>query len=138
MSKKTVLIVDDSMAMRRMIAFTLESSGFSVIQGNNGVEGLERLNEHPADLIIADVNMPVMDGITFVRHARTLPGFQSIPILMLTTENLKVPGIGSSRSRRLRLAGQAVPARPAAGSGRPCAWLGRHGTRSRPVPGHVL
>jgi two-component system chemotaxis response regulator CheY len=68
---KTVLIVDDSMAMRRMIAFTLESSGFSVIQGSNGVEGLERLNEHPADLIIADVNMPVMDGITFVRHART-------------------------------------------------------------------
>jgi len=86
---KTVLIVDDSMAMRRMIAFTLESSGFSVIQGCNGVEGLERLNEQPADLIIADVNMPVMDGITFVRHARTLPGFQSIPILMLTTENLK-------------------------------------------------
>jgi two-component system chemotaxis response regulator CheY len=88
MSKK-VLIVDDSLAMRRMIAFTLESSGFSVIQGCNGAEGLELLNQQTADLIIADVNMPVMDGITFVRHARELPGSATIPILMLTTENLK-------------------------------------------------
>lgn len=88
MSKK-VLIVDDSLAMRRMIAFTLESNGFSVIQGSNGAEGLDLLGKQSADLIIADVNMPVMDGITFVRHARGLPGFETIPILMLTTENLK-------------------------------------------------
>ncbi len=86
---KTILIVDDSMAMRRMIAFTLESNGFTVIQGCNGAEGLARLSEAPADLIIADVNMPVMDGITFVRQARTVPGAATIPILMLTTENLK-------------------------------------------------
>ena len=89
MSNKTVLIVDDSMAMRRMIAFTLESSGFTVMQGCNGVEGLELLGRQPADLIIADVNMPEMDGITFVRNARELPGVGTIPILMLTTENLK-------------------------------------------------
>lgn len=86
---KTVLIVDDSLAMRRMITFTLESSGFSVIQGGNGAEGLALLAEHAADLIIADVNMPVMDGITFVRHARLLASAKTIPILMLTTENLK-------------------------------------------------
>jgi two-component system, chemotaxis family, chemotaxis protein CheY len=86
---KTVLIVDDSLAMRRMIAFTLENSGFEVRQGTNGAEGLRLLAEQPADLIIADVNMPVMDGITFVRKARLLPGLASVPILMLTTENLK-------------------------------------------------
>jgi two-component system, chemotaxis family, chemotaxis protein CheY len=86
---RTVLIVEDSLAMRRMIAFTLESHGYTVRQGCNGAEGLELLNQGPADLIIADVNMPVMDGITFVRQARTLPGASTIPILMLTTENLK-------------------------------------------------
>lgn len=86
---KHVLIVDDSLAMRRMITFTLESGGFTVTQGCNGAEALTLLAEHVPDLIIADVNMPVMDGITFVVNARQLPGIKTIPILMLTTENLK-------------------------------------------------
>ena len=86
---KKVLIVDDSLAMRRMLALTLGSNGFDVTQGANGAEGLELLGKEPADLIIADVNMPIMDGITFVRQARQLPACQAIPILMLTTENMK-------------------------------------------------
>lgn len=85
---KRVLIVDDSLAMRRMIAFTLESGGFEVAQGTNGSEALELLGQFAPDLIIADVNMPIMDGISFVREARLKPGLEAIPILMLTTENL--------------------------------------------------
>lgn len=85
---KTVLIVDDSIAMRRMISFTLESFGYQVLQGANGVEGLALFDSQTADAIIADLNMPEMDGITFVRKVRQRPGGQTIPILMLTTENL--------------------------------------------------
>lgn len=85
---KTVLIVDDSLAMRRMIAFTLETYGYQVLQGGTGVEGLQLFDQQPADIIIADLNMPEMDGITFVKNIRERAAGQGIPILMLTTENL--------------------------------------------------
>lgn len=85
---RIVLIVDDSLAMRRMVSFTLESHGYQVFQGSNGVEGLELFDSHSADLIIADLNMPEMDGITFLKQVRARPAGQGIPILMLTTENM--------------------------------------------------
>jgi two-component system, chemotaxis family, chemotaxis protein CheY len=86
---KTVLILDDSVSMRRMITFTLENHGFQVIQGEHGAQGLALLAERSADLIIVDVNMPVMDGITFVRRVRASGTAKTVPILMLTTENLQ-------------------------------------------------
>ncbi|MEZ5355957.1 MAG: response regulator [Bryobacteraceae bacterium] len=84
---RRALVVDDSIAMRRMLTFALNSWGFEVAEGGNGVEGLQLLREATADLIVADVNMPEMDGLTFVRRVRSLPGHRFTPVLMLTTES---------------------------------------------------
>jgi two-component system, chemotaxis family, chemotaxis protein CheY len=84
---RTVLVVDDSASIRQMVTFTLQEGGFAVMEATNGKEGLERLAQAKADLIITDLNMPVMDGITFIRQARALAGSKFTPILMLTTES---------------------------------------------------
>lgn len=84
---RTALIVDDSPSMREMIAFTLKGAGFNVLQGGNGEEGLARLDAGSAEIVITDLNMPVMDGITFIQKVRTRPKYKFTPILMLTTES---------------------------------------------------
>ncbi len=81
-----VLIVDDSVSMRQMVAFTLNSAGFQVTESGDGQQGLSAAQRTQFDVVIADVNMPVMDGITFVKHLRALPNYRFTPILMLTTE----------------------------------------------------
>ena len=84
---KTALLVDDSFSIRQMLSFTLKDAGFDVIEGGNGQEGLTKVQQAAKlDLIITDLNMPVMDGITFIREARKLPISKYTPILMLTTE----------------------------------------------------
>lgn len=88
---KTALIVDDSNSMRMMVAFALKGAGFEVIEGSNGKEALDRLAAAPGgrvDIIVTDLNMPVMDGLTFIRSVRTRPACRFTPILMLTTESL--------------------------------------------------
>lgn len=85
---KTVLVVDDSASMRQMVAFTLRASGLQVVESCNGQEALGKLTGgDKIDLIITDLNMPVMDGLTFIRQARTKPTLRFTPILMLTTES---------------------------------------------------
>jgi two-component system chemotaxis response regulator CheY len=88
---KTALVVDDSLSIRQMLAFTLQQAGFTVLQGANGVEGLQQLqfplNKGRVDLIITDLNMPQMDGITFIRSLRAVDGCRFTPVLMLTTES---------------------------------------------------
>jgi two-component system chemotaxis response regulator CheY len=84
---RTVLAVDDAMTMRKMVAFTLRGAGFEVIEAANGAEGLKQLGARPVDLIITDVNMPVMDGIEFTRQARAALRGRPVPILILTTES---------------------------------------------------
>lgn len=84
---KTILTVDDSATMRNMIAFTLKATGHEVLQAPDGVEALKVLKSRPVQLIITDVNMPNMDGITLIRHLRSLPGYLSTPVLLLTTES---------------------------------------------------
>ncbi len=87
---KTALIVDDSNSMRQMVGFTLRGAGFTVIEGANGQEALDNLTAAPGgkvDLIVTDLNMPVMDGLTFIRQVRTRPHLKFTPILMLTTES---------------------------------------------------
>ncbi len=84
---KNVLVVDDSTSMRQMVAFTLKSAGFSVVEGANGQEGLQKLDGHKVDLVISDLNMPVMNGIEMIRQIRTRPQYKFTPILMLTTES---------------------------------------------------
>jgi two-component system chemotaxis response regulator CheY len=85
---KTALVVDDSVSMRQMVAFTLREAGYEVLEGTNGQEGLNALSgPERVDLIITDLNMPVMDGIGFIKGARALAGTRFTPILMLTTES---------------------------------------------------
>lgn len=87
---KIALVVDDSVSMRQMVSFTLKGAGFQVLEGGNGQEALDRLDQAPGgkvDLIITDLNMPVMDGLSFIRQARTKPAAKFVPILMLTTES---------------------------------------------------
>lgn len=85
---KTILVVDDSASIRQMVAFTLESDGYTVIEATDGVEALDKANDaHAIDLVVTDQNMPNMDGITFVKTLRSLPKFASAPILVLTTES---------------------------------------------------
>ena len=85
---KTVLVVDDAVTMRQMVSFTLRKGGYAVVEAEDGQDGLNKLQSATFDLIITDLNMPVMDGITFIQNVRKMPGMKSKPILMLTTEGL--------------------------------------------------
>lgn len=84
---RTALIVDDSASIRQMVAFTLQQAGFAVLEGSNGEDALQKLENHRVELIITDLNMPVMDGIAFISHLRHRPATKYTPVLMLTTEN---------------------------------------------------
>ena len=84
---KMALVVDDSTSMRQMVAFTLQSAGFEVIEGSDGTDALGKVNGKAVNLVVTDLNMPVMDGITLIRELRKLPNFKFTPILMLTTES---------------------------------------------------
>jgi two-component system, chemotaxis family, chemotaxis protein CheY len=83
----TVLIVDDSTSMRQMVSFTLKEAGFDVIEGVNGKDALSRVQGKSVNLVITDLNMPEMDGITMIRQLRSKPEYKFTPILMLTTES---------------------------------------------------
>ena len=83
----TIMTVDDTASMRQMISFTLSSVGYDVIQASDGAEALKLAKDRKVDLVIADVNMPNMDGISLVKSLRTLDTYKFTPILMLTTES---------------------------------------------------
>ena len=83
---RTVLSIDDSKAIRDMVAFTLGGAGYRVIGAENGAVGLEKLRAEQVALVIVDLNMPVMNGFEFIRRARAEPRGAGVPILMLTTE----------------------------------------------------
>ena len=82
-----ILAVDDSPSMRQMVGVTLKSAGYEVLEACDGREALNLAKEQAAvDLVITDVNMPNMDGITLVRELRLLPHYRGVPLLVLTTE----------------------------------------------------
>jgi len=81
------MIVDDSASIRKVVRLTLESEGFNVIDASDGVDALKKLNGIKIHLIITDVNMPNMDGITLVEEAKKLPDYKFTPMMMLTTES---------------------------------------------------
>jgi len=83
----TILAVDDSASMRQMVTFTLKGAGFDVIEAADGKQAFDKAQTTAVDLVLSDVNMPVMDGIELVRNLRTLPDYKFTPILMLTTES---------------------------------------------------
>ncbi len=84
---KTIITVDDAATMRKMISFTLKGAGHEVIEAADGVEALKTLQTRAVDLVITDVNMPNMDGLTLTRSLRALPQFARTPIVLLTTES---------------------------------------------------
>lgn len=84
---KSILAVDDSTSIRQMVAFTLKSAGYTVIEAVDGQDGLDKIKAQTVDLVLTDQNMPRMDGLTLIRTLRSLPQFTATPILMLTTES---------------------------------------------------
>lgn len=84
---KLILSVDDSPSVRQMVKLTLAGAGYDVVQANDGAEGLAAARSRQADLVITDLNMPVMNGMALIRELRRLPGYQGTPILFLTTES---------------------------------------------------
>nr|MBI3611715.1 response regulator [Nitrospirota bacterium] len=85
---KTILIVDDSATMRQMVSFTLTGAGFDVVEAGDGQEAVGKLNAGAKpNLVITDLNMPKMDGISFIKAVRGMPTFKLTPVLMLTTES---------------------------------------------------
>ena len=84
---KMVLTVDDSASIRQMVAFTLKSAGYDVIEAADGNAGLAQAKSNNVQLVLTDQNMPGMDGLTLIKSLRALPNYKATPILMLTTES---------------------------------------------------
>ncbi len=82
-----VLIADDSVSVRTMVAATLRGAGYEVVEAIDGSDALEKATGCPPTLVITDLNMPKIDGIELIRRLRAEPGFRATPILMLTTES---------------------------------------------------
>ncbi|MCI0507965.1 MAG: response regulator [Gammaproteobacteria bacterium] len=83
----SILTVDDSASMRQMVAFTLKSAGHDVTEAKDGLDALEKARHAKFNLVITDVNMPNMDGITLTKELRALSEYKFTPILTLTTES---------------------------------------------------
>ena len=83
----SILAVDDSTSMRQMVSFTLKGAGYDVVEAGDGNEALSIAQGNTVDLVVTDVNMPRMDGITLIKELRALPDYEFTPILMLTTES---------------------------------------------------
>lgn len=85
---KTALVVDDSPTMRQMVAFTLTNAGFTVVEAEHGKDAVRKVSDGgKMDVVVTDLNMPEMDGITLIKELRKLAAFKFTPILMLTTES---------------------------------------------------
>lgn len=84
---KTVMIVDDSASLRQVVGIALRGAGYEVIEASDGQDAISKLTGQKVHLIISDVNMPNMDGITFVKNIKQMPNYKFTPVIMLTTES---------------------------------------------------
>lgn len=84
--KKSILVVDDTRSMRKMVAAVLEGAGYDVAEAGDGVEALELARKRVFDLVVTDHNMPRMDGVTLVRELRALTDYDPVALLVLSTE----------------------------------------------------
>ncbi|MBU3057617.1 MULTISPECIES: response regulator [Pseudomonas] len=83
---KTIMIVDDSASLRQVVSIALKGAGYDTVEACDGKDALSKLDGRKLHLIISDVNMPNMDGLSFVRAAKQLPAYKFTPVIMLTTE----------------------------------------------------
>ncbi|AOV16588.1 two-component system response regulator [Acidihalobacter aeolianus] len=83
---KTVMIVDDSASLRQVVKMALVGAGYEVLEAGDGQDALDKLTGKKVQLVISDVNMPRMDGITFVKQLKQRPEYRFVPVIMLTTE----------------------------------------------------
>ena len=84
---KSIISVDDSSTMSRMVSFTLKSAGYEVLEAGDGAEALALLKTRAVDLVISDINMPKLNGIELTRELRSQPNYSRTPIILLTTES---------------------------------------------------
>ncbi|HAD05393.1 MAG: two-component system response regulator [Desulfuromonadales bacterium GWD2_61_12] len=99
MSTYKILIVEDSPTMRQLIVFALKRiRGLTIVEANDGVDGLKKLSADRFDLILTDINMPIMDGLKLVSLVRNDPNYKAVPIVIITTE-----GASEDRERALAL-----------------------------------
>lgn len=83
---KTIMVIDDSASLRSVVGIALKGAGYEVLEASDGRDALAKLTGQKVHLIVSDVNMPNMDGITFVTEVKKLPSYKFTPIMMLTTE----------------------------------------------------
>jgi two-component system chemotaxis response regulator CheY len=84
---KVILCVDDSASIRQMVKLTLAGAGYQIIQASDGAEGLAKARESTVNLVVTDLNMPVMNGLGLIRELRKLSAYKGVPIIFLTTES---------------------------------------------------
>lgn len=84
---KTILAVDDSASIRKMVQFTLKGAGYDVVEAVDGQDGLERARNQQVNLVLTDQNMPRMYGLTLIRSLLSMQEYKNVPILVLTTES---------------------------------------------------
>jgi two-component system chemotaxis response regulator CheY len=103
-----VLVVEDSPTMRQLIIFALKRiRGFQIVEANDGVDGLKKLSAQKFDLIVTDINMPIMDGLKLVSMVRNDPTYKETPIIVITTE-----GASEDRERALALGANEYITKP--------------------------
>jgi len=83
---KSILVVDDTRSMRKMVTAVLQAAGYSVEEAGDGAEALEKARVRVFDLVVTDHNMPRMDGVTLVRELRGLPEYDAVALIVLSTE----------------------------------------------------
>jgi len=103
-----VLVVEDSPTMRQLIVFALKRiRGFQIVEANDGVDGLKKLSADKFDMILTDINMPIMDGLKLVSMVRNDPNYKETPIIVITTE-----GANEDRERALALGANEYITKP--------------------------
>ena len=108
MPEHNFLVVEDSPTMRQLISFALKRiPGSTIVEANDGIDALKKLSTHKFDVILTDINMPIMDGLKLVSMVRNDPAHKSIPIIIITTE-----GAEEDRKRGLALGANAYIAKP--------------------------
>ncbi|MFZ5862595.1 MAG: response regulator [Nitrospirota bacterium] len=108
MAEYVFLVVEDSPTMRQLVSFSLKRiKGAKIVEATDGVDALKKLSEHPVHLIVADINMPLMDGLKLLSIVRKEPSYSHIPVIIVTTE-----GADADREKGMQLGANAYIPKP--------------------------